>query len=189
MNTQAILTKDLIKDKIICRFFGVIAFTVFTSLGAFVRIPIPYNPVPITLQTFFVILAGLILGGGLGSLSQIFYIILGVTGFSIFTNAGFGLSYLFGPTGGYLFGFVFVALLLGNIAKKISNNTALLFVIVSSSMAILFFGAAWLMLLFRISFGKAFLIGILPFIPGDIIKSIFAYLIFKKIQTRTREIF
>ena len=189
MNTQAILTKDLIKDKLICRVLGVFVFTVLTSLGAFVRIPIPYSPVPITLQTFFVILAGLVLGGGLGSVSQIFYIILGVSGLSIFTNAGFGFSYLLGPTGGYLFGFVLVAFLLGAISKKIESNPLLLLTIVLASMAILICGATWLQLLFRINFTRAFFLGVLPFIPGDIVKSLFAYLVYKKLKPRVREIF
>jgi len=189
MNTQAILTKDFIKDRVICRVLGVFVFTILTSLGAFVRIPIPYSPVPITLQTFFVILAGLVLGGSLGSASQIFYIVLGVSGLSIFTNAGFGFSYLLGPTGGYLFGFVLVAFLVGNLPKKISNNFILLLVIILASMAILVCGATWLKLLFKISFSKAFFLGILPFIPGDIIKSILAYSIYRKINQRVREIF
>ncbi|MFH1655753.1 MAG: biotin transporter BioY [Candidatus Omnitrophota bacterium] len=189
MNTQTILTKDLIKDKVICRVLGVFVFTILTALGAFVRIPIPYSPVPITLQTFFVILAGLILGGSLGSASQIFYIVLGVSGLSIFTNAGFGFSYLLGPTGGYLFGFVLVAFLLGNISKKIGSNFGLLLAIMSASMAILICGATWLMLLFKISPNKAFFLGILPFIPGDIIKSILAYSIYKKIKPRVKEVF
>ncbi|MBM3251809.1 MAG: biotin transporter BioY [Candidatus Omnitrophica bacterium] len=188
MNTQ-LLTKDLIKDRVIRRILGVFIFTIFTSLGAFVRIPLPFSPVPITLQTFFVLLAGLVLGGSLGVASQILYITLGASGLSIFTNAGSGLYYLLGPTGGYLFGFILVSFLIGNFSKKIKNNFILFFSIITASMTILICGGFWLMLLFKISFSKAFFLGILPFIPGDIIKSFLAYLIYQKIKPRIKEIF
>ena len=121
MTTQQILSKDLVKDKILCRALGIFVFTVLTILSAFIRIPLPFSPVPVTLQTFFVLFAGLILGP-VGAMSQIFYIILGALGMPIFTNAGFGLSYILGPTGGYLFGFVLVAFLLGFFSKTISSN-------------------------------------------------------------------
>jgi biotin transport system substrate-specific component len=188
MNTQ-VLTKDLIKDRVIRRILGVFIFTIFTSLGAFVRIPLPFSPVPITLQTFFVLLAGLILGGNLGLTSQLFYITLGASGLSIFTNAGSGLYYLLGPTGGYLFGFILVSFFIGRLSKKINNNFILFSLITAASMMILICGGVWLMLLFKISFSKAFFLGILPFIPGDIIKSLLAYLIYRKIKPRIKEIF
>jgi biotin transport system substrate-specific component len=189
MTIQEVLSIKLIKDKAVCRVLGVFIFIIFTSLGAFVRIPLPFSPVPITLQTFFVLLSGLILGGNLGATSQIFYVILGVLGFPIFTNATCGFYYLFGPTGGYLFGFILVSFLIGNVIRKTNSNFGLFSIVILGSMIILFFGSIWLMLLFKIGFDKAILLGALPFIPGDIIKSIFACLVYKKIHSRTKEIF
>lgn len=189
MIMQEVLKKDIIKDRIICRTLGVFVFTVFTSLGAFVRIPLPFSPVPITLQTFFVLLAGLILGGGLGATSQIFYILLGSLGLPIFANAGLGFYYLLGPTAGYLFGFILVAFFIGKLSKRIVSDLGLLTIIILGSITILICGGSWLVLLLKISFNKAFFLGILPFIPGDIIKSVLVYLIYKKIQPRVREIF
>lgn len=188
MTTQQILSKDLVKDKILCRALGIFVFTILTCLGAFVRIPLPFSPVPITLQTFFVIFSGLILGPS-GAISQILYILLGTSGLPIFTNAGFGFCYLLGPTGGYLFGFVLTAFLVGSFSKTVSSNFRLLLVVILASLFILFCGTTWLAFLFRMSFNKAFFLGALPFIPGDIIKSLLAYSIYKKIQLRTKEIF
>ena len=189
MVIQEALKKDIIKDKIACRVIGVFVFTILVSLGAFVRIPLPFSPVPITLQTFFVLLAGLILGGGLGAASQIFYIIFGIAGFPIFAGAGFGLFYLLGPTGGYLFGFILVSFLIGHLARKIESNLGTFVIIMLGSLAILICGGTWLKILFNMSFNKAFFLGILPFIPGDIIKSILAFVVYKRLSPRTREIF
>lgn len=184
------LKTDLIKDKVICRVLGVLIFVCFTGLGAFVRIPIPFSPVPITLQTFFVLLAGLVLGGRLGAASQILYVALGASGLPIFTNAGFGLTYLLGPTGGYLVGFIVVSFLLGNFSYRIrDNNIGLFSIIMLSSMLILFCGSVWLMFVLKINFHNALFLGMIPFIPGDIIKSIIVYSVYRKIRVRSREVF
>ncbi|MBM3248244.1 MAG: biotin transporter BioY [Candidatus Omnitrophica bacterium] len=188
MIKQQILTKDLIKDKLILRILGIFVFTICTGLGAFVRIPLPFSPVPITLQTFFVIFSGLVLGP-IGAVSQILYILLGVSGLPIFTNSGFGFFYLLGPTGGYLFGFVLTAFLIGRASRKQTDSFQPLLNIILASLLILLCGTAWLAFLLKISFNKAFLLGALPFVPGDIIKSILAYSIYKKIEFRTKEIF
>jgi len=188
MIKQQILTKDLIKDKLTLRILGVFVFTICTGLGAFVRIPLPFSPVPITLQTFFVIFSGLILGP-IGAISQLLYIILGASGLPIFTNSGFGFFYLLGPTGGYLFGFVLTAFLIGSLSKRETGNFQLFLNIILASLLILLCGTVWLTFLLKISFNKAFFLGALPFIPGDIIKSVLAYLLYKRIQPRTMGIF
>lgn len=188
MIMQQILNRDLIKDKVFCRVLGVFVFAILTCLGAFIRIPLPFSPVPLTLQTLFVIFSGLFLGP-IGAVSQVFYIVLGIWGLPIFTNAGFGISYLLGPTGGYLFGFVLTAFLLGIFSKTLTANFKLLVIIILSSLLILFCGSIWLAFLLRISFGRALFLGMLPFIPGDIVKSLLAYSIYKKIRPRIQEIF
>lgn len=188
MIKQQILSKDLIRDKVILRILGIFVFTICTGLGAFVRVPLPFSPVPITLQTFFVIFSGLILGP-IGAISQILYILLGTSGLPIFTNSGFGFFYLLGPTGGYLFGFVLTAFLVGRLSRKKIGNFQLLLSILSASFLILLCGTAWLVFLFKISFNKAFFLGALPFIPGDIMKSLLAYSIYRKIQPRTMGMF
>ena len=95
---EAVLKKEVILDKTLCRVMGVLTFVILTSLGAFVRIPLPFSPVPITLQTFFVLLSGALLGSNLGTISQLSYLLLGASGLPVFTGAGSGLFYLLGPT-------------------------------------------------------------------------------------------
>jgi biotin transport system substrate-specific component len=86
-------------------------FGSLTAIGAYIMIPLP--PVPITFQTLFLNLAGALLGGYLGALSQVVYILLGVIGLPVFAGGKAGLGVLLGPTGGYLFGFVLAALVVG----------------------------------------------------------------------------
>jgi biotin transport system substrate-specific component len=101
--------KEFISSKKAVAAIGVTFFVLATALSAYVRIPVPGSPVPITLQTFFVLLAGAVLGRKLGAASQIGYVILGAVGLPIFQGAGYGIAYLFGPTGGYLMGFAAAA--------------------------------------------------------------------------------
>ncbi len=89
-------------------------FTALTAVGAFLKIPLPH--VPITLQTFFVIMSGNILGHVYGTLSQILYIIIGLVGLPIFAYGG-GPGYIFQPTFGYILGYPFCALTIGYLMK------------------------------------------------------------------------
>ena len=88
-------------------------FGALTAVGAYIMIPLP--PVPITLQTLFVNLAGALLGGYLGALSQVVYILLGVIGLPVFAGGKAGAGVLLGPTGGYLIGFVVGAFVIGKL--------------------------------------------------------------------------
>lgn len=85
-------------------------FTALTAIGAFIKIPLPH--IPITLQTFFVIMSGNMLGFKFGSLSQFLYLILGLIGIPIFAYGG-GPGYIFQPTFGYLIGYPFCAFTIG----------------------------------------------------------------------------
>jgi biotin transport system substrate-specific component len=150
-------------------------FAALTAVGAFIRIPIPY--VPITLQVFFVILAGLLLGSKLGALSQLIYVMVGLIGIPIFAEGG-GPGYIINPSFGYLIGFIAAAWVMG----KLNNNkasTAGRFKILYSSMialAVIYaLGIPYLYLMLNyftgseISFFAAVKIGFI-YLPGDAIK-------------------
>jgi biotin transport system substrate-specific component len=187
---ELIWKKEIVSNKTLCRSLGVATFIVLTSMGAFVRIPLPFTPVPLTLQTFFVILSGAVLGSSSGALSQIGYLFLGLSGFSVFTGSGSGLSYLAGPTGGYIVGFILSAYFTGQAVRWSKNN--LFFLIASFFLAdliILCCGMFWLRCLFGYSFAKILGIGFLPFVPGDLYKVAVASLLYRKIRPRVQEIF
>ena len=169
---------------------GVGVFVVLTALGAFVRIPLPFTPVPITLQTFFVLLGALALGRNFGALTQALYITLGILGAPIFSQVASGLGYLAGPTAGYLFGFVLAAFLAGHLIHRARGRILLILVLVlTADMLILICGTLWLWFLFKFPFPRAFLMGFLPFVPGDLLKVIAVTFVFRRLESRLRAIF
>jgi len=187
---EAILRREIIIDKTMCRVIGVTVFVILTALGAFVRIPLPFSPVPITLQTFFVLLSGAFLSSRLGTLSQFSYIILGVAGLPCFAGAGSGIFYILGPTGGYLIGFILASFLLGNFIKLSKNNATSVFLsFCMADFVLLISGVLWLKVIFGYNFGRLMFIGFFPFVIGDLIKIAAATAIYLKLQSRIKEIF
>jgi len=177
-----IFTREMVFPKIISDIMGVSIFVILTSLGAFVRIPLPFTPVPITLQTLFVLLSGVILGSKLGGISQFSYLFLGALGLPIFAGASGGLPYLVGPTGGYIIGFVLAACITGKIARKLKNNLFHIILAMSLGTVVIYLaGGLGLACILKIGIREIFYLGIAPFIPGDIIKLITAALIAKAI--------
>ena len=128
---ESVLKKEIVLNKTLSRIFCLLMFIILTTLGAFIRIPLPFSPVPITLQTFFVLLSGALLGANLGITAQLSYVCLGLSGLPIFTGTGSGALYLFGPTGGYLAGFVLASFLLGKTIKYSRGNLLSVFGLVS----------------------------------------------------------
>lgn len=151
----------------------VAVFAIFMVLAAYIRIPLFFTPVPLTLQTLVVYVSIVVLGRK-AIFSQSFYLLLGLGGLSVFTNGGAGLLYLLGPTGGYLIGFILAALVFPYcLPKKISLGKALLFF--SSVAGLIYFcGISWLMLIHRFSFSTALVAGFYPFVIGEALKIIVA---------------
>ncbi len=156
-------------------------FAALTAVGAFIKIPLPY--VPITLQTFFVILSGSILGAKFGALSQLIYLAVGLLGAPIFSHGG-GPGYVFQPTFGYLLGYPLAAFTVGyllwgwNLPGTTKSPTFLKVCLVSAIAVLVIFipGVTVLYLNLKyvvakpIVFSKAVWVGFAVFIPGDIIK-------------------
>jgi len=185
-----IYNRELIDNRAINASIGVLFFILATVLGAYVRIPVKGSPVPITLQTFFVILSGAILGKRLGSLSQFVYLILGTIGLPVFQGYSSGVAYILGPTGGYIIGFIVSAYFIGYMLRyKSSNITWVIASFVAGSLIICILGSLWLVYLYKINIVTAISIGILPFLPGDMIKIFFATIIYSKISQRSKTIF
>ena len=166
---------------------GMIYASVFgavTAVGAFIMIPIP--PVPITLQSMFVYLSGALLGPRLGLLSQVVYLLTGIIGLPVFAGGKAGLGVLFGPTGGYLTGFVAGAYVIGKSVEMRENPGLawLLLSMVMGTVVIYLFGVVQLSLVARLTLRKAVLAGVLPFMIGDMLKIAAATLITVKVRDR-----
>jgi biotin transport system substrate-specific component len=157
-------------------------FGAATAAGAYIIVPIP--PVPITLQTFFLSLAGVLLGARPAAMSQIVYVLIGVIGLPVFAGGKAGLGVLFGPTGGYLIGFIAGAYIIGRLAElRPSGGIVWVVSAMAAGTAVLYtLGIAQLCLVAQLSISKAVAVGVLPFIPGDAVKISVAALVTRKIR-------
>lgn len=180
---EAILRKEITIDRVWRRAIAVGICVLLTALGAFIRIPLPFVPVPLTLQTFFVLLSAALLGARLGCSVQIIYICIGAAGLPIFTGAGAGLLYITGPSAGYLLGFVLAAMIIGTFIKYCRDNPPAVFLLLSlADLALLCCGALWIKFLFGLSLAKALYIGVLTFLPLDLVKALAATFIYLKLK-------
>jgi biotin transport system substrate-specific component len=151
-------------------------FAALTAAGAYIHIPIPFSPVPITLQVFFVLLAGCILKSKWGSLSMIVYTLLGIVGLPVFSGGSSGIGVLLGPTGGYIIGFILAAYFIGKLSEKPENSTRSPQLVnalhMSAGVFVIYLcGILQLMIVAKIELGAAFTLGVIPFLPGEIVKT------------------
>jgi len=159
-------------------------FGALTAAGALINIPLP--PVPITAQTFFLNVSAVLLGGPLGAASQFIYVMLGIVGIPVFAGGKAGLGVLFGPTGGYLLGFIIAAFVIGSVSK-IKKDAGILwnfFSMIIGMMIIYSVGGIQLSLVAKMNFSKVLKAGVLPFIPGDIIKILIAAIVCSRLKGR-----
>lgn len=148
----------------------VLTGTLLTAALAQVRLPLPFTPVPLTGQTFAVLLVGAALGSQRGLASMALYLLLGGLGLPFFAGGQSGLAYLAGPTLGYLLGFIAAAWLTGRLAEsglERSLRTSLL-PFLAGTLVIYACGAGWLALSLGVQ--KALLLGVAPFVVGDLLK-------------------
>jgi biotin transport system substrate-specific component len=139
------------------------------AAGAYLIIPI--GPVPIVLQNLFVFLAGLLLGPRWGLASVGVYLLAGALGLPVFAGGVGGIGRFVGPTGGYLVGFIPAVYVIGWIAEKLETRVVFdVTAMILGSMVIYFFGIVWLKALTGMTLGKTLIVGMVPFIPGDILK-------------------
>ncbi|MFO7751076.1 MAG: biotin transporter BioY [Desulfobacteraceae bacterium] len=144
-------------------------FAALIAAGAFMAIPI--GPVPIVLQNMFVLLAGIILGPRWGLASVGVYLLMGALGFPVFAGGTGGLGRLFGPTGGYLLSYLPAVFITGLVSRALGNKTRWdILAMAAGSMMIYSMGVPWLKLVTGMAWGKAFAVGMYPFIIGDLLK-------------------
>lgn len=143
-------------------------FTALIAAGSFIKVPL--GAVPVTLQTLFVFMAGLLLPPLNASLSVLVFIVLGLIGLPVFTSGG-GIGALISPTGGFIIGFL-LAVLAGSILAKRKHDSILynVFVVLVMEIIVYLIGIPWLRINLSTTWAKAFTVGLVPFIPGDAIK-------------------
>lgn len=159
--------------------FLVLSGIIFLSIMSQLIIPLYFTPVPISLGSFGVILIALLYGRKLGTATVLSYVVAGSLGAPVF--AGFKAGSLFSPTGGYILGYIAAALILGFLSDKgIAKSYVKTFLsLLLASAVILVLGA--LVLILFVPSKNIFMIGVLPFIPGDMLKIVAATLLFPRL--------
>ncbi|MCF8553861.1 MAG: biotin transporter BioY [Candidatus Nanopelagicales bacterium] len=179
MSTQAVTgvivdswaTQSRVRNAIL-----VMGLTGFTALAAQISIPLPFTPVPLTLQTFAVLAGAAALGAERAVIAQVLYITLAVAGVPVLAGGASGHEVVVGATGGYLIGFVLASYVVGRIssngASTKSGKTALAFL--AGSVLIYALGAPWLAFTTGNTITWAIVNGVVPFLVGDLIKAVAA---------------
>ena len=147
------------------------------------QIAIPFAGVPLTLQTFAVAFCGYILGKYNGILACLVYLSLGAIGLPVFAGFGGSLAFLAGPTGGFLFGFLFLSFFCGVPSAK-SSATNCFFISLIGLLICHLLGILWFSYVSNISLIQSFLLSSLPYLLKDILSVIFARFLFRKIHQR-----
>ncbi|NND83771.1 MAG: biotin transporter BioY [Acidimicrobiia bacterium] len=151
---------------------AVFGFALLTGVSALWEIPLPFTPVPITGQTFAVLLAGATLGLRAGAASQLLYIAMGIVGVPFFAGGSSGWEVVTGPTVGYLIGFVAASAVVGRLAEARQDRRVVTAIpaLLAGSAVIYLCGMAGLMAVAGMTASDAFTLGVVPFVVGDAIK-------------------
>lgn len=157
------LTRDLL---------WTVGFALLTAVSAQIEFRLPFTPVPLTGQTFAVLLSGVVLGSRRGFLSQALYLAEGAAGLPVFAGGTGSALHLLGPTGGYLWSFPVAAALLGWLVERGASRSSskLAGALIVSDLLILASGGAWLHILFRVPNSQSWVLGFYPFLGADILK-------------------
>ena len=151
----------------------VVCGSLLVGLSAQVRFYLPFSPVPVTAQTFAVLILGILLGSKRGALTMVLYLAEGLSGLPVFAG-GIGFSALLGPTGGFLVGFIPAAYVAGRLAEMGCDRriTTTIAAMVIGNVVLYLFGVGWLTILTDVK--TALITGLFPFIAGDVLKVMIA---------------
>lgn len=173
-NTRSITTKQL-------TLIGVM--TAVTCIIAPFSIPLPFSPVPISMTNLVIYISIFILGTKFSTISYLIYLLLGAVGLPIFSSFSGGIGKIAGPTGGYLVGFIFLALIAGYFLEHFSGKISFAIAgMVLGTCVCYLFGTVWLAMQMHLSFSAALATGVLPYLPGDCIKIIIAMILGPKLK-------
>lgn len=163
-------------------------FAAVIAVASWIAVPLPFTPVPINMATLAVTVTGALLGHKYGTLSVVIYILLGAAGVPVFAGFTGGLGHIAGPTGGYIIGYAASAFLCALIIELFCKKELKWYYIVLASLvgtaSCYVLGTIWFMALTSTGFIASLSLCVIPFIPGDIFKTIVAVLLVKALKPK-----
>ena len=152
-----------------------------TAVGAYIYVPV--GPVPIVLTSLFVLLSGLLLGSRWGLISMGLYLLVGAIGMPVFAGGRGGFPHFFGPTGGYLFGYALSAWVTGVVSERSRGLVVWeVLAVVAGAISIYLVGVPWLKVVTQMSWTKALMVGMVPFLIGDTVKASVALMLARAVR-------
>ncbi len=187
---ELFLEREIVASLRLRQAIALSALVLLTALGAWVVVFLPGNPVPFTLQTFFVLAGAGLLGSRLSSAAQGSYLLLGGVGLPLYAGGTFGAPALLGATGGYLVGFVLASWFIGRQLASPGRRSwpFLLLILALGDLLILACGTLWLGASLHLAPARALALGTLPFLPGDIVKLVAAAALIQTAGPRLRKL-
>jgi len=166
------------------KLFAVVSFSVLLALASLVKIPLFFTPVPVTLQTLVVLLAGACLGPVYGAFSVGLYLAYGLLGVPLFAGSAAGAAYLAGPTGGYLLGFLLAAVCVGALRRAVPKPVfGLNYLVMLAGIGVIYAcGGLWLCVGYGWNLKQIALWGIWPFVGLDTVKAFLAAVLSRQAQ-------
>lgn len=166
------------------KFKKLILCAIFTALTAiFSQLAIPIGPIPINLATLAVLCSATLLGPIFGALSMLIYLLLGVVGVPVFSMMQSGPGVLAGPTGGYIIGYIFAALIAGIVIERLKFTTwSIIISLICGYITYTAIGTFWYMYSANATLLQALTACVLPFIIGDTLKMIVAFFLTKRLK-------
>lgn len=141
-------------------------------------IPIPFSVVPISFTNLAIYFTVFILGWKKGTISYLIYLLIGLVGVPVFSGFGAGFGKLFGPTGGYLIGFIFMSLIAGYMIEKFPGKKYMYLIGMTAGLLVAYtMGTLWLSYQLDLSIKEGLFMGVIPYLPGDVLKIVAALII------------
>lgn len=163
--------------------------TAVTCILAPLSIPMPFSPIPISFTNLVIYFSIYLLGGKLATVSYIIYLLIGLVGLPVFSGFSGGIGKLLGPTGGYLVGFILVTLIAGWFADTFPKNKFLIMAgLLLATIVAYTLAAFWLSVQLQISFVQGIITGVLPYLPGDLVKMVIAVVLGPVLRGRVQRV-
>jgi len=173
LTIPAALSERVIRGRVVLNVMLILGASALIALAAQIAIPVPFSPVPLTMQPLAVLLVGVVLGSWRGAAAAILYLLEGASGLPVFSQGHAGAIWLAAPTGGYLMSYPFAAFLAGWLSERGWGSNVRRAVMAMLAALVVIYAGGWAWLAALTDARSAFAMGVAPFVVADIVKVAF----------------